>query len=74
MVTALNRDGNVARARRLMQEALSRFDLARFGETQTLGDCFDLLAADDLGVRFATLLDAMAGTELLLRHRLGGDR
>lgn len=37
-------------------------------------DAHRVLAADDLDVRFATLLDAMAGTELLLRHRLGGDR
>ena len=40
-------DGNLDKARRLMREALSRFEMARFGETQLYGDCFDILAADD---------------------------
>jgi Lon protease-like protein len=37
-------------------------------------DAHRVLAADDLDVRFATLLDALAGTELMLRHRLDPDR
>ena len=37
-------------------------------------DAHRVLAADDLDVRFATLLDALAGTEIMLRHRLDGDR
>ena len=37
-------------------------------------DAHRVLAADDLDVRFATLLDALAGTEIMLRHRLDEDR
>ena len=40
-------DGNLDKARRLMREALSRFEITRFGETQLWGDCFEILAADD---------------------------
>jgi TolB-like protein len=47
MMTYLNWEGSLDKSRRLMQEALGRFEFARFGETPTLGDCFDLLAADD---------------------------
>jgi len=47
MMTYLNWEGSLDKPRRLMQEALGRFEFARFGETPTLGDCFDLLAADD---------------------------
>jgi tetratricopeptide (TPR) repeat protein len=43
----LNWEGSLDKPRRLMREALGRFDFARFGSTQTFGDCFDLLAADD---------------------------
>jgi TolB-like protein/tetratricopeptide (TPR) repeat protein/tRNA A-37 threonylcarbamoyl transferase component Bud32 len=43
----LNWEGSLEKPRRLMREALGRFDFARFGSTQTFGDCFDLLAADD---------------------------
>jgi TolB-like protein/Flp pilus assembly protein TadD len=47
MITYLNWEGSLEKPRRLMREALGRFAFARFGETQTFGDCFDLLAADD---------------------------
>ena len=47
MATYVNGEGNLDKARRLMREALSRFEIGRFGETQLYGDCFDLLAADD---------------------------
>jgi TolB-like protein/tRNA A-37 threonylcarbamoyl transferase component Bud32/Tfp pilus assembly protein PilF len=47
MVTYLNWEGSLEKPRRLMQEAVSRFEFTRFGETQVFGDCFDLLAADD---------------------------
>jgi eukaryotic-like serine/threonine-protein kinase len=47
MVTYLNWEGSLDKPRRLMREALSRFELARFGETQIFGDCSDLLASDD---------------------------
>jgi tetratricopeptide (TPR) repeat protein len=47
MMLYLNWEGSLEKPRRLMREALGRFDFARFGSTQTFGDCFDLLAADD---------------------------
>jgi serine/threonine-protein kinase len=47
MMTYLNWEGSLDKPRRLMQEALGRFEFAQFGPTPTLGDCFDLLAADD---------------------------
>ena len=47
MVIYLNWEGSLEKPRRLMREALGRFDMARLGETQIFGDCFDLLAADD---------------------------
>jgi tetratricopeptide (TPR) repeat protein len=47
MANYLNWEGSLDKPRRLMREALSHFDFARFGETQMYGDCFDLLAADD---------------------------
>lgn len=37
-------------------------------------DAHRVLAADDLDVRFANLLDALEGTEVLLRHRLDEGR
>ena len=47
MMLYLNWEGSLEKPRRLMREALGRIDFARFGSTQTFGDCFDLLAADD---------------------------
>jgi TolB-like protein len=47
MVTYLNWEGSLDKPRRLMQEAVGRFELARFAATQIFDDCFDLLAADD---------------------------
>jgi serine/threonine-protein kinase len=47
MVNYLNWEGSLDKPRRLMREALGHFEFARFGETQTFGDCFDILAADD---------------------------
>jgi TolB-like protein len=47
MVNYLNWEGSLENPRRLMREALGHFAFARFGETQTFGDCFDILAADD---------------------------
>ncbi|MGE5231859.1 MAG: protein kinase domain-containing protein [Deltaproteobacteria bacterium] len=47
MANFVSWEGNLDKARRLMREALSRFAITRFGETQLYGDCFDLLAADD---------------------------
>ncbi len=46
MANYLNWEGSLEQPRRLMREALSHFELARFGETSLYGDCFDLLAAD----------------------------
>ncbi len=47
MVNYWNWEGSLEKPRRLMREALGHFAFARFGETQTFGDCFDILAADD---------------------------
>jgi tetratricopeptide (TPR) repeat protein len=47
MVTYLNWEGSLEKPRRLMQEALGRFEFARFASTQIFDDCFDLVAADD---------------------------
>jgi tetratricopeptide (TPR) repeat protein len=47
MVNYWNWEGSLDKPRRLMREAVGHFEFARFGETQTFGDCFDILAADD---------------------------
>ncbi len=47
MVNYWNWEGSLDKPRRLLREALGHFGFARFGETQTFGDCFDILAADD---------------------------
>jgi len=47
IVLYLNWEGNLEKPRRLLQEALTRFEFAGFATTQIFGDCIDLLAADD---------------------------
>jgi tetratricopeptide (TPR) repeat protein len=60
MANYLNWEGSLDQPRRLMREALSRFELARFGETQLYGDCFDLIAADPAFQEEANHLTAAA--------------
>jgi serine/threonine-protein kinase len=47
MATYLNAEGSLDKPRRLMREALTRLDFARFAAIRTFDDCFDLVAADD---------------------------
>jgi serine/threonine protein kinase/TolB-like protein/tetratricopeptide (TPR) repeat protein len=47
MATYLNAEGSLDQSRRLMREALTRFDFSRFGATHTFGNCLSLVASDD---------------------------
>jgi len=47
MATYLSAEGSLDKPRRLMREALTRLDFARFGPIRSFDDCFDLIAADD---------------------------
>jgi serine/threonine-protein kinase len=46
MATYLNSEGSLEGPRRVMREALTRFQFARFGGAHMFGDCFDLIASD----------------------------